>query len=342
MRKFYAKSRASGTCSKCRTTIEKGQPAWWSQGRGWRCTQCQPASEEQPQQSPAPQAEPKRPSETFLARIDESEGRYQVEFDRMIDAVETAGSFGRGNLDNRDFFDKNLKAHERTGWLNRRTIESTKQFLREGKAELTELVERMRREIAGELAVPSSTKRRMRRGRESGDEIGVDRFLDRVPEMWDRIETERTPANRVVVTINAAVSASEKQDNLAYRAAAAIALADALTERGASVEVRLQFCASRPTDEVLDYVSTVVVKRSDQPMSIADLAAGCCDIGAVRLALVMGTSRLLRGTLKEELGSPIPIPADRRVGDYVVDRDVTSRWAAVRWVNEAIRNFEQR
>lgn len=341
MRTFYAKSRASGTCKECGTQINKGDSAWWSQKSGWQCTNCN-GSTDQPKQEPE-QPEPKQAESNEIPqpRITETGDRVEIEFDRMLDAAQSGKAFGTGNLSNVGTFDARLKSLENHKFFNRKSFDGLTRMIESGNRNLTATVERMREEISNDIAVPETTKRKVRRGRETGDEIEVDRYLDRIPEMWNRIEADKAPANRVVVTVNAAVASSETQDNLAYRAAAAIALADALTERGASVEVRLVFCAAGSTDAVREMVATVVVKTSDQPMSIADLATACCDIGAVRLAMVYGTMRHLKGESRSGLGIPISIPEDRQVGDFIIDRGISNRTLAVEWVKNAISQFQQ-
>jgi hypothetical protein len=234
-----------------------------------------------------------------------------------------------------------VRKHQRTEWLGFRTTEGLRTVLEQGREDLTAMVEKMRERISSELPIPLANKRRVRRGRESGDEIDADRFLSRIPEMWNRIESDEVPANRVVVKVNAAVSGSQKERHMAYRAAAALALADALTERGASVEVQLIWCSRDKTDEAEQTISKVVVKRSDQPMSVADLAAACCDVGVVRMGLVIGTARMLPGRLHSGLGFPMEMPEDLRAEGFTVDRQIESERDAIEWVKTAVERFTE-
>jgi hypothetical protein len=266
------------------------------------------------------------------------EGRFEVEFERMIDALETGAAKGEGNRNAAELDDR-VRKHQRTEWFGFKTTEQLRNVLKLGRQDLTEMVEKLREKISNELPLPTSNKRRVRRGRESGDEIDADRFLSRIPEMWNRIESDPVPANRVVVKINAAVSGSQKEHEMAYRAAAGLALADALNERGASVEVQLIWCSRDKTDEAEKTISKVVVKRSDQPMSVADLAAACCDVGVVRMGLVIGTARMLPGKLHSGLGFPMEMPEDLQNEGFTIDRDVRSQQDAIRWVKAAVERF---
>jgi hypothetical protein len=341
MRTYFEKSRTSGICKQCRAGIAKGTPAWWSQSLGWQCTSCNGSGEGKKQPAPEskPKAEKKIPAAPGLKGIVEQRPgrRFDIEFSRMIDAVDTGAAIGIGNGDFKEI-DNRVQAYQRKEWLGYKTTAGIREVLQNGRADLTEMVEKMREQISNEIPVPTSNKRRVRRGRDSGDEIDADRFLSRIPEMWNRIESDQIPANRVTVKINAAVSGGQKESAMAYRAAAGLALADALTERGASVEVQLIWCSRGKTDLADVTVSKVVVKQSDQPMSITDLAAACCDVAVNRMGLVLGTARMLPGELHSGLGFPMEMPEDIKQG-FTVDRDIDTKQAAIQWVKAAVEKF---
>lgn len=330
--KYYPKSRASGTCKQCGKAIQKGQPAWWSQSRGWRCTGCNPA-----EGAVEPKAEPVPASSLPPVRIT-GDRELQVEFNNLLDAATTATSMGQGHASNIEELDDQLRGHNGKRFFGYRSIEQVAEQIRTGNKEMTELVESLRSELSQEVARPAENRRRLRRGRENGDEIDQDRFLGRIPEMWSRIEREAQPARRAFVTINGSVHYGQNQDDLGYRAAAALVLADHLTQNGTSVEIRLKIRVGDPSSKVRRYTTTVVVKQSDQPMNIPELATACCDIGAVRLAMAFGTSRVLPGEIDSGLGSPLALP-ESEDADFVVDRSVTSRQAAVEWLKANVNKF---
>jgi hypothetical protein len=344
MRTYFEKSRTAGVCRQCGTAIAKGTPAWWSQNQGWQCTGCSGsgASEQREPRTAKPRTSSQPKPAGLKGIVDQRPGnRFEVEFERMVDALDTATALGQGPGKSVADLDSRVRKHQRTEWLGFRTTEGLRTVLEQGREDLTAMVEKMRERISSELPIPLANKRRVRRGRESGDEIDADRFLSRIPEMWNRIECDEVPANRVVVKVNAAVSGSQKERHMAYRAAAALALADALTERGASVEVQLIWCSRDKTDEAEQTVSKVVVKRSDQPMSVADLAAACCDVGVVRMGLVIGTARMLPGRLHSGLGFPMEMPEDLRTEGFTVDRQIESERDAIEWVKAAVERFTE-
>jgi hypothetical protein len=344
MRTYFEKSRTAGVCKQCGTGIAKGTPAWWSQNQGWQCTGCSGsgASEQREPRTAKPRTSSQPKPAGLKGTVDQRPGnRFEVEFERMVDALDTATALGAGPGKSVAELDSRVRKHQRTEWLGFRTTEGLRTVLEQGREDLTAMVEKMRERISNELPIPTANKRQVRRGRESGDEIDADRFLSRIPEMWNRIECDEVPANRVVVKVNAAVSGSQKERHMAYRAAAALALADALTERGASVEVQLIWCSRDKTDEAEQTVSKVVVKRSDQPMSVADLAAACCDVGVVRMGLVIGTARMLPGRLHSGLGFPMEMPDDLRAEGFTVDRNIESERDAIEWVKATVQRFTE-
>jgi hypothetical protein len=265
-----------------------------------------------------------------------------LEFARLHDAATAAVSYGQGNLSNPEYIDESIKSAERSEFLSRRTAKGLMKAIESGLPEMTTLVERLREQIDGDLATPISNRRRVRRNQEHGDEIDIDRYLNRIPEMWSRVDSESIPSKRVRITINGSVNCRQSQDELGYRAAAAIALADRLTEQGASVEIDLMISiANGPTDKARNVTASVIVKHSDHPMSIPDIATACCLIGAFRLSMVYGTVRYLEGRAISGLGTPASIPAKFRTADFIADTDITSRRAAIDWVRGSMNKFTE-
>lgn len=351
MRTYYAKSRASGKCRQCGKAITKGQPAWWSQAQGWQCSECNtsapPAGDEPKKSKPlkakatATHTTVKCKGELPNAKLTRTGDRLEIEFERFSDAVEAATAQGSGYASNIELVDQHIRVSGGGPFFNNHTTGEMINLVKTGSAKMTKLVDEMREQIASEISLPTASRRRLKRGRDFGDEIQADRFLDRIPEMWERMETDQVPAKRVTIAISLAVSALQSQEHLGYRAAAAIALADALTELGVSVEIRAMKCAgNNPSDRISQYVTTIIVKPSDQPMSIPDLAIACCDIGVARLGTIFASSRYLPGKLKTTLGTPIMIPAEHRVADFIADRDIDNQEKAIEWARTAINQFE--
>jgi hypothetical protein len=341
MRKFYAKSRAVGQCRTCRRDIPKGSPTWWAQGRGFVCTACKPApspGDEAPQPNTGEPATGKLPP----ARLTETKpGVFNLEFDRLIDAAQSAVANNTGRCSNPAKVDERLQAVSGTTFLSCMTPEQLIDKLQHGDAEMVAMVDDFRQQISDDIAMPSQPRRKVRRGCEFGDEIQVERYLDKVPEMWNRMERQSAPTSRVVVLINGTVSCGQQQSELGYRAAAAIALADRLTEMGASVEIRIMHSVDGgPTKDCRRAVISATVKQSDQPMSIPDMATGCCLIGAYRLAMVYGAARHFPGEVTRGFGTAADLPKSHREGaDFIVERDVDDRHSALKWVEQAIAQY---
>ena len=272
-----------------------------------------------------------------------SDGVWRYEFASVGEAVrDTLDDFAQNATSQEWLRDRLARALSgRDDWANYFTQE---RFLRELSApskHLVEAVDRMREQLIGAVAAPAAQRRKVRRGQEWGEELDVDRFLARDPSPWDRSVRERQPRRTVTIGCNLAVNASVKPEELLYRGAAALALADVLTSRGVNVGIVAFDSVVSPTDAVRHGVIRYTLKDPSMPLDLGAITFALCEIAFFRVVGAIGGSRHWPGRLCHSLGSAVNLPeADRAGIDYLVDADVLGEEAAADWLKGCLANTE--
>jgi hypothetical protein len=344
-----------GQCRVCGKALPKGDECYFAKHYGMRCMSCGPHTSEDerlPSKSkarhradPAPVPEPpvEEPPRSQPSGLDAStrtavrdeNGIHRVEYGAVREIVADALNDYAQTPENREALQL-LHARAFSGrdrWANYYTREKLLAQVFNPPPELLEAVEKMREHLVGQLELPTRPRRRLRRGLDWGDELDADRVLHRDPTPWERIE--RSPEVRRTVTIgcNVSVDHTIKPEQLLYRGAAALALADLLTQSGCNVGITLFICSRSPTDAVEQGVVRCVLKSPDMPLDLSALAFSLCEIAFYRCVIVCAAARRWPGKLRTGLGYPNTLPAcDCKNIDYLVDADVLGEEAAVAWL----------
>ena len=355
----------NGQCRVCGTLLPKGSTCWFRKHYGMRCPDCGPHTSEdtripskrkarrsrkpaKPQ--PAPKYEPlkghpqfkpldQRPGFNAEARCarEDSDGVHRIEYDSVREIVEDALSDYAQNPNNRNVVHA-LHAHSFSGrdkWANYFTRERLLDQVFSPPTELTHAVDRMREQLVGELDLPTRPRRKIRRGLDWGDELDADRVFQRDPTPWERIDRAPEPRKTIHIGCNVSVSCRIKPEQLLYRGAAALALADLLTDRGCNVGISLFKCVEGPTDKVKMGVLRCSIKAPDMPLDLSALTFALCEIAFCRCVAVCVGARRWPGRLVGNLGYSRNLPeADRKGLDYLIDADVFGENAAIEWLRE--------
>ena len=264
---------------------------------------------------------------------------HRIEFTSIREIVEDALSDYAQNDPNRerirDARDMLLSGSERQGnYFTRRKLLDE---VFNPPADLIQAVDRMRERIIGQLNLPTRQRRKLRRNLDWGDEMDVDRWAARDLSMWERVERAQEPKRTVTIGCNIAVNHHQAPEELLYRGAAALALADILTERGCNVQVILFEAGSGPTTAVETSVVKCVVKAADMPLDLGAIAFAMCEIAFNRCAVIMASARHWPGTLRSGFGRSRELPTqDRANVDYFIENNVRSETAAIEWLREHV------
>jgi hypothetical protein len=360
----------NGHCRVCAKVLPKGSECFFAKHYGMRCIECGPHTDEDtriPSKSkaarrspePSPKREPPRTPSHWTPLKDhpqfrpadqtpgfdaadrcarrDADGIHRVEYGSVREIVEDALSTYAQTPENEARL-RALHALAFTGdykWANYYTRERLLDQVFNPPGDLLRAVDRMREHLIGELDLPTRPRRQVRRGLDWGDELDADRWLHRDPAPWER--TERAPEPRRTITIGCNVSAHHqiKPEQLLYRGAAALALADLLTSQGCNVGIVLFKCVESPTNQVEQGVVRCVLKAPDMPLDLSALTFALCEIAFYRCVVVCAAARRWPGKLGSGLGYPNGLPApDRRGLDYLIDSNVLGEDAAVSWLRE--------
>jgi hypothetical protein len=357
-------ARFKGRCRACGKEVLAGQNVYFAKHYGVRCEACGPhtdadaplpskrkgekssssmptgkkRSKALPDASPAAGA---MPGENVAQRCADGVTRY--EFGSVTDAVRDALDDYAQNDGNAEFI-RQRQAQALSGkdrWANHFTRARFLRELSNPSQHLLEAVDKMRQRLVGEVAAPNAPRRRIRRGQEWGEELDTDRWLVRDLAPWERCVRESQPRRTVTIGCNLSVSASATPEQLLYRGAAALALADILTSRGVNVGIVLFYCAENVTSTVDRAVVRYTVKDPMMPLDVSAVALPMCEIAFFRVVGALGSPRHFTGTLNQSLGRVANLPtADRQSIDFLVDADVLGEGAAEQWLRGCLAGSE--
>lgn len=142
-------------------------------------------------------------------------------------------------------------------------------------------------DIGADLPQPRSV-RRARVRRDFGAEVDVTEYWrGRGDQAWQHcVRASRHGPQVVTVAFNMAISASQHSDNLFWRGAAALCLADKLTTAGYNVEIIGIECGTNVSDDGKRHgVIEILVKPATAPLDLNALSLTACFAGFFRFTL---------------------------------------------------------
>ena len=344
MRPYLRPAPHSGRCNRCGHRLAKGDRVYYAKHWGMRCEGCGC-----PDGATARPPKSKRTQPAGGAMTGEkparkgSDGVYRYEFAGVGEAVRDALDDFAQNDSNAEWLRERLGralggADE---WTDRMT---RARFLRELSApsrDLLEAVDRLREQLVGAVTAPAAPRRKVRRGQEWGEELDVDRWQVRDLAPWERIVREVQPRRTVTIGVNLSVNCHVRREEMLWRGAAALALADVLTSRGVNVGIVAFDSVLRPTEVVGRGVIRYTLKDPLMPLDLGSVTFATCEVAWFRVVGAVGGTRHWPGRLHESLGSAAPLPeADRAGLDYVVDTDVLGEDRAVEWLRGCLASQE--
>lgn len=366
MRSRLVKAFFAGKCRCCGKSVAKGDEVYFAKHYGIRCLGCGPhTADDQPLPSkrgktghrpksgrPIPAPEPVPTPKPGGLDVTDPKGRaaqrcadgiHRYAFYSVTDAVEDALCDYAQNDTNRERIrqtqESALSGHDR--WGNYFTRDRFLGELSNPDSSLLAAVDEMREQLIGALDLPTTPRRKVRRGLDYGDELDADRWLSREPNAWERSVREPQPRRTVTIGCKITVAAKVRPEQLLYRGAAALALADILAQRGCNVGIILFKSVYDPTATVDLGLIRYVVKDALMPLDVSTVAFAMCEVAFSRIVGVCGEARHWPGTLRSGFGHPAPVPiADREGIDYLIDSDCLSRDAAETWLKAQLTGSE--
>jgi hypothetical protein len=236
-------------------------------------------------------------------------------------------------------------------WLGVSSVKELRSVLKNGYPAGVAKLEKI---TVGELPAPQDIRRRRVRS-DQGDELDMQAvYRGDLSRAWSRTKRQsRTSVRSVSIVIDLCGNASVTSDELFWRGAAGLRLADELTTAGYSVAVYGAAGAVR-IDSTGDQrlAQFVEIKAEDAPMDMDRLASLTCLAGFFRTSLFTGIiwaadklgSRVDYGlgqsgnaTIAEGIKA-LPIPQDAIIQPPVKNKDTAEAW--LKSVLEQIANPE--
>jgi hypothetical protein len=276
------------------------------------------------------------PGARFLTRID---------FDGVMDALDQLDNTKPRNASNASLA-RDYATHLKVGdaWCcNGRKRDALVAALSSPAPALMAEIDSVREkltEATPALAGREKLRRVRRRGEDFGDEVGnQSRYLMRDPYCWDRMVRESRPGKIIRLVTHLGGSACLAHKDVVRRGATALALADWLTANGYNVEIVGVIAGQNAGDGVrADWIATLPLKRSNEPMDIGALASATCDMSFARAVMLRGVINLAGFKLSSGLGMPMSqLPADLSEGETIhVPEALHSDREAGEWLAAAI------
>lgn len=338
-------AKFAGKCRTCGKVIDAGEKIWWRKTKPHyvRCMGCgkKPAAMPEPQPEPTPEPEPQPGTVGEHPAIRGIDGIHRYEYGSISEATELAVTSYAQTDSGRIDLDGRQHGYWGGDFYNFYSKDRLLGELSNPSQGLVDAVQQMRDRLSEELALPTTPRRKIRRGQDYGDEVDVDRWLARDPYMWDRNVREQNPSRTVTIGCNIAVSCGRKPHELLWRGAAALALADFLNERGVNVQIVVFKAVEGPAAGVSKGVIRYTVKDATMPLDVNSLALAMCEIGWCRAVAVHGGARHWPGKLQMGLGTPCNLPAaDAKGIDYLIEQTVVTQEGADAWLRAAVSRHD--
>lgn len=159
---------------------------------------------------------------------------------------------------------------------------------------------------------PESFTGRKRRKREitsdGGQEVNIDRFLQRDPEVWENLKQVKRPQRIIKMLFNASMNCGMQQKDMQEKASVFIYMANLLIQSGYSVQIDSGWGSSNySTSQSLKHhlMSFVRIKQPFTPLDENSTSFALCSIGFSRLSL--GTALRFFYDIKDGCGRPCEI-----------------------------------
>lgn len=194
-------------------------------------------------------------------------------------------------------------------------------------------------EIGSEI--PLSRRRRARR-LDDGDEVDVDRWIDRSPDMWEEMRRENVSSRVVRLYVNMSTSCDQGKNQFKWRTSTVVAIARILEDSRIPCEIIGAFTA----DGLFCWKSSFVqvefpIKRAEQLLDIETIAYCAGHIAFFRsigICTLIKICDLAKETSTGSLGCPVRINRDNE-DDFVVSKDVLNEDDARKEVKRFVEWF---
>lgn len=181
-------------------------------------------------------------------------------------------------------------------WYNRQSTQDVKRYLSQDTPHyLMDSINKIRKEIESDIPPPQRRRRKRRANREAGEELNADAVVQRRTDAWDLVHREMRDTQVARILVDSTVMSHRYPEELLYRGAAAAVIADHMEERGVRCEVVCACVVKRPSSKTHWIQTEVVVKHSDAPLDLCNLAYTVGEIAFFRRIMITAFMKLSEG-----------------------------------------------
>lgn len=270
-------------------------------------------------------------------RIEQTSNVYTQHYDSAVD-LDHALTTLQPRTDGADAIRQRLqqnKINDVANYGGIRTVKEARKLVVKGWPEGASRIKGLAEQIKDKIQRPTSIRRRMVWD-EQGDELELSKvYSGELDSAWRNPRRTASYAPPVITLyLPWGGNWSEFPEELFWKSAPALAVADALESCGYRVELIAVSRASQPRDT--DAVTMVTVKPADTPVDLGTLAAVCCHAGIYR---TLGFATILHhpAYVSASLGSWEPIePICNAPSSYTLSSSVYDEQTAIAECNRIL------
>lgn len=274
--------------------------------------------------------------------LEHSGNEYRILFESAVDVVETA-LHGKARIrENGILADVHIAEHANDAWVGYLTQQRAREYLTAAPAALRNEIAVVREQIKDAIPVPATRRRKRRHNLDDGCELDPEAVLRRETNAWSAIEFKERAKSTVSIAINASVASSASGHALLARGATALALTDALTEMGKSVEVTLFTCSRGIVHNAENSYAQIeiVLKHAQTPSNEDTLIFAATHFGFMRYLILPAIMRAMPACVDIGMGFVMPLPKQKaRQFDIVIDTNVCDTRDAMHVVKQYVREY---
>lgn len=208
--------------------------------------------------------------------------------------------------------------------------------------DIVAIIDEAKDAIRNRIELPVQPRRRVRHNLEQGDELDPVAWVTRNPDGWSDVLKERQTKRCIKIGVNINAPWSSKPNHLAWRGAAACALADCITELGHNVEVVVfEVGANISPDTKYGEFIELTVKPMNAPLDVAALAVSCASIAFTRCVMLTAKLRMVNTYhAGHGLGHTTHVSAeDTKNIDFMLEAQVCDKESAISYVLERVNQI---
>ena len=232
----------------------------------------------------------------------------EIEFDGVDDLMKTANRYKEPKFESDARMISECFTRE-NDWNGHSTLKKVGEALLEPTPKMNAVIATGESLFDSEDWATEKPRRKIKRRLEDGDEIDVERWIDREPDMWEESKKVKGPRFGVRIGVNVAAAGSVGLDGFRWRTSAVVAILNICEELNIPCEVMCYHRADEFTHSDCNVRTKFPVKRPEHLLDIDLLAYVLGDRSFFRCA-VLGSEVISVAEVGERADSGLGYPRE--------------------------------